>query len=123
MYTSIMPKKPNPDYLNGVPELLVLQLLSRRPMYGYQLLRAIEQSTGNVLEFGEGCIYPILHRLEHEGHLASCREMVGGRSRVVYRITSSGRKRLHGRVAAWQNIAAAVNQVLHGTDDGMPAIA
>ena len=37
-----MTKKPNPDYLNGVPELVVLQLLSRRPMYGYQLLRAID---------------------------------------------------------------------------------
>jgi PadR family transcriptional regulator PadR len=118
-----MTKKTNPDYLNGVPELLVLQLLSRRPMYGYQLLRAIEQLTGSVLEFGEGCIYPILHRLEHEGNLASRREMVGGRSRVVYRITPSGRKRLHGRVAAWRSIAAAVNQVLQGADDGKPAIA
>jgi len=118
-----MKKKPNPDYVNGVPELVVLQLLSRRPMYGYQLLRAIEQSTGNVLEFGEGCIYPILHRLEHENYLASRRDIVGGRSRVVYRITPSGRKHLHGRVAAWRSIATAVNQVLHGADDGKPAVA
>jgi PadR family transcriptional regulator PadR len=118
-----MTKKSNPDYLNGVPELVVLQLLSRRAMYGYQLLRAIEEATGNVLEFGEGCIYPILHRLEREGHLASRREIVAGRSRVVYRITAAGRKRLHGRVAAWQSIAAAVNQVLHGADDGKPAVA
>ncbi len=118
-----MTKKPNPDYLNGVPELVVLQLLSRRPMYGYQLLRAIEQSTASVLEFGEGCIYPILHRLEHDGHLASRREIVGGRSRVVYRITAAGRKRRHRRVAAWQNIATAVNQVLHGADDGKPVVA
>ncbi len=49
-------KNSNPDFLNGVPELLVLQLLARRPMYGYQLVRAIEQSTSQVLEFGEGCI-------------------------------------------------------------------
>jgi PadR family transcriptional regulator PadR len=118
-----MTKKPNPDYLNGVPELVVLQLLSRRPMYGYELLRAIEQSTGSVLEFGEGCIYPILHRLEHEGLLASRRDMVAGRSRVIYRITPSGRKRLGERTAAWQSIAAAVNQVLLGADDGKPAVA
>ena len=66
-----MTKKTNPDFLNGVPELLVLQLLARRPMYGYQLVRSIERSTGQVLEFGEGCIYPVLHRLEADGHLAA----------------------------------------------------
>src|SRR5437868_2804543 len=68
MYKPSMTNKParnsNPDFLNGVPELLVLRLLARRPMYGYQLVRAIEQSSGQVLEFGEGCIYPVLHRLE-----------------------------------------------------------
>jgi PadR family transcriptional regulator PadR len=118
-----MTKKTNPEYLNGVPELVVLQLLSRRTMYGYQLLRAIEQSTGGILDFGEGSIYPILHRLEHDGHLSSKREIVAGRSRVVYRITASGRKRLHGRVAAWQSIATAVNQVLQGAENGKPTLA
>jgi PadR family transcriptional regulator, regulatory protein PadR len=116
-------KQTNPDYLNGVPELVVLQLLSRRPMYGYELLRAIERSSGEVLEFGEGCIYPILHRLEKDAHLSSRRELVAGRSRVVYRLTASGRKRLAGRVAAWQSIAAAVNLVLSRAEDGKPSLA
>jgi PadR family transcriptional regulator PadR len=118
-----MTKKTNPEYLNGVPELLVLRLLSQRAMYGYQLLRAIERSTGGVLDFGEGCIYPVLHRLEREAFLSSTREIVAGRSRVVYRITAIGRKRLSGRVAAWQSIAAAINQVLQGGEHGEPAIA
>ncbi len=83
-------KNTNPDFLNGVPELLVLQLLARRPMYGYELVRAIEQSTGQVLEFGEGCIYPVLHRLEKDEFLAARRETVNGRSRVVYRTTAAG---------------------------------
>src|SRR3977135_1798701 len=104
-----MARQTNPDFLNGVPELVVLQLLSRRPMYGYELLRAIERTSGEVLEFGEGCIYPILHRLEKDGHLGSSREIVGGRSRVVYRILASGRKRLRGRVAAGQSVAGGVN--------------
>src|SRR4051812_50101409 len=88
-----MAKQTNPDFLNGVPELVALEILSRRPMYGYELVKAIERSSGDVLEFGEGCIYPILHRLEKDGHLSSRRELVGGRSRVVYRITARGRKR------------------------------
>jgi PadR family transcriptional regulator PadR len=118
-----MAKQTNPDFLNGVPELVVLQLLSRRRMYGYELLRAIERTSGDVLEFGEGCIYPILHRLEKDGHLGSSREIVGGRSRVVYRITASGRKRLAGRVAAWQSVAAAINLVLSRAEDGRPSVA
>jgi PadR family transcriptional regulator PadR len=92
-------------------------------MYGYELVRAIERASGEVLEFGEGCIYPILHRLEKEGHLGSSREIVGGRSRVVYRITASGRKRLVGRLAAWQSVAAAINLVLSRAEDGKPSVA
>jgi PadR family transcriptional regulator, regulatory protein PadR len=116
-----MTKQTNPDYLNGVPELVVLQLLSRQAMYGYELVRAIERTSGEVLQFGEGCIYPILHRLEANGDLSSKREEVGGRSRVVYRATASGRKRLRGRVAAWETIAAAIARVLEGAEDAKPA--
>jgi PadR family transcriptional regulator PadR len=117
-----MARQTNPDFLNGVPELLVLQLLARRAMYGYELVRAIEESSGQVLEFGEGCIYPILHRLESDGDLASRRETVGGRSRVVYRLTASGKKRLQARVAAWRSIVGAVDQVLQGAKHGKPAL-
>ena len=111
----------NPDFLNGVPELLVLQLLARRPMYGYELVRAIEQSTGQVLEFGEGCIYPVLHRLEKDEFLTAKRETVNGRSRVVYRTTATGRKRLAGSIATWRSVVGAINQVLLGEADGKPA--
>ena len=111
-------KTTNPDFLNGVPELLVLELLARRPMYGYELVRAIEQSTGQVLQFGEGCIYPVLHRLEKDEFVTSRREIVSGRSRVVYCLTAAGRKRLAGSVATWKNIVAAVNQVLLGGENG-----
>jgi PadR family transcriptional regulator PadR len=105
-----------------VPELLVLQLLARRPMYGYELVRAIEQSTGQVLEFGEGCIYPVLHRLETDGFLAAKRETVNGRSRVIYRATAAGRKRLAGSIATWRSIVGAINQILLGETDGKPAV-
>ena len=71
-------KRSNPDFLNGVPELVLLQLLSRQPMYGYELVQAIRLVTNAALEFGEGCVYPILHRLEADGMLAGRRETVGG---------------------------------------------
>jgi PadR family transcriptional regulator, regulatory protein PadR len=113
----------NPDFLNGVPELLLLKLLERRPMHGYELVRAIETATSQRLEFGEGCIYPVLHRLEQQGALASRRETVGGRTRLVYRVTAAGRKKLAESISSWQRVVAAVKAVLEGEQDGRPAIA
>ena len=116
-------KRTNTDFLNGVPELLILSLLSRRSMYGYELVQAIRQATNGTLEFGEGCVYPILHYLEAEGMLASKRETVSGRSRVIYRVTSKGSKQLASTTTAWQRIVQAVNYALQGGKDGQPALA
>jgi PadR family transcriptional regulator PadR len=115
-------KRTNPDFLNGVPELLILSLLSRRSMYGYQLVQAIRQSTGGTLEFGEGCVYPILHRLEAEGLLSSKRETVAGRNRVVYRATAKGAKQLSHSTSTWQQIVAAINRALQGGERGEAAL-
>jgi PadR family transcriptional regulator, regulatory protein PadR len=116
-------KRTNPDFLNGVPELLILSLLERRPMYGYELVQAIRRSTGGTLEFGEGCVYPILHRLAADGLLGAKRETVGARSRVVYRVTARGSKRLAGSAAGWRQIVEAIARALQGGEDGEPALA
>jgi PadR family transcriptional regulator PadR len=118
-----MVNRKDSDFLNGVPELLILRLLARRPMYGYQLVQTIRLAAGDVLAFGEGCIYPILHRLEAEGCLASRREQVAGRSRVVYRLTAAGRGRLDRAAARWESVVAAVGKVVEGGSDGSPALA
>jgi PadR family transcriptional regulator PadR len=112
----------NPNFLNGVPELLLLQLLARKPMYGYELTNAISHMSGAVLDFGEGCIYPVLHRLEKDGLLTARRETVAGRSRIVYRVTAAGRKRLGARVVVWRRIVKAINQILLEENNGRPAI-
>ena len=111
------------DFLNGIPELLSLRLVARQPMYGYEIVQAIRLSTEDVLSFGEGCVYPVLHRLEADGLLSSTREQVGGRSRVVYRLTPAGRKRLGAAAERWASVAAAVRKVLGGGRDGSPAVA
>jgi PadR family transcriptional regulator, regulatory protein PadR len=121
--TASQAKRTNPDFLNGVPEMLLLSLLARRPMYGYELVQQIRESTGGTLEFGEGCIYPILHRLEADGLLDAKRQLVGGRSRVVYRVTTQGSKRLAGSTAQWRKIVGAVGQALQGGTHGEPALA
>lgn len=116
-------RRTNPDFLNGVPELLILRLLSRQPMYGYELVQGIRLATGEALEFGEGCVYPILHRLEADGFLSSRRETVQGRQRVVYRMTPKGAGRLTESMAAWKHVATAIQSALQGGSDVEPGLA
>ncbi|CAN5248059.1 helix-turn-helix transcriptional regulator [soil metagenome] len=114
-------KRTNPDFLNGVPELLILKLLKRQPMYGYQLVQSIRLSSDAILEFGEGCIYPILHRLEREKAVLSQKEEGGGRMRVVYRLTPAGHARLAEGMTLWQRLTGAVRLVLEGESLGQTA--
>ena len=116
-------KASNPDFLNGVPELLILQLLARQPMYGYELVQTIRRTTGQRLAFGEGCVYPILHRLERDAILSGRHEQVGGRARIVYRLTPKGHKQLERSASLWQEVVGAVNLVLRGGSDAQASLA
>ena len=118
-----MTTRKDSDFLNGVPELLLLRLLARQPMYGYALVQAIKRRSGGELAFGEGCVYPILHRLEADGMLIGKRGTANGRSRVVYRLTAAGKRRLGEATGHWERVAAAVARVLQGGSDESPALA
>lgn len=104
----------NPEFLNGVPELLVLQLLARREMYGYELVKEIQTRSKDEFRFGEGCIYPCLHGLEKAKLVTSRRVEAGGRSRYYYRLTARGRKRLESLTAEWQRVAGGVTLIVGG---------
>jgi len=104
--------KTNPEFLNGVPELLVLQLLGRREMYGYELVKEIQAQSRDQFRFGEGCIYPCLHGLEKQRLLTSRRVEAGGRSRFYYRLTPRGRQRLESLTAEWNRVAEGVGLIL-----------
>src|SRR5580693_5019652 len=107
-------KKTNPSFLNGVPELLVLRLLARREMYGYEIVEEIRIQTGEALSFGEGCIYPYLHYLEAEKQVSSQRLEVEGRSRNYYKLTPRGQKRLEELTTEWQRVTKGVSLLMEG---------
>ena len=105
-------KKTNPSFLNGVPELLVLRLLARREMYGYEIVKAIEAETRQIFSFGEGCFYPYLPYLERE-QLVNCRRReVEGRSRNYYQLTRRGEKRLEELSAEWNRVTTGVSLLM-----------
>src|ERR1700753_3757867 len=104
----------NPNFLNGVPELLLLRLLSRREVYGYEIVKAIQTETKEIFTFGEGCIYPCLHYLEKEKLVSSRRKEVDGRSRNYYQITSRGGKRLEELSTEWSRVSTGIALVMEG---------
>lgn len=108
------PRKTNPDFMTGVPELLILRLLADREMYGYELVQAIESTTGAAIKFGEGVVYPALHALEESGYLKARRKPINGRTRVYYAITAAGKKRLGTMVGEWTRITDAVSRAVKG---------
>jgi PadR family transcriptional regulator PadR len=104
----------NPNFMNGVPQLLILRLLERQEMYGYEIVEAIRSRTGEVIAFGEGVVYPVLHALENDGALKSRRKTVNGRSRIYYSVTRSGSRRLAELTVTWTNLSDAIQNVLAG---------
>src|SRR5580693_8295782 len=95
------PRETNPNFMNGVPELLILRLLQLEEMYGYEIVEAIRSRTGAVIAVGEGVVYPVLHALERDGALKSRRKAVNGRSRVYYTLTARGAKKLAALTGHW----------------------
>jgi PadR family transcriptional regulator, regulatory protein PadR len=102
----------NPPFMSGVPELLVLRVLSRGEMYGYELVKTIRIVTGDAISLGEGVVYPSLYSLEQRGALKSRRKVVNGRSRVYYSITPKGQRRLEDLTSEWQRITDGISTAL-----------
>ena len=101
----------NPNFMNGVPELLILRLLQREEMYGYELVQAIRVATREAIKLTEGVVYPTLHALERQGVLKSRHKTVSGRTRVYYSVTAKGTRHLAGLSDQWNRIAGALHNL------------
>lgn len=107
-------RETNPNFMNGVPQLLILRLLQDREMYGYEIVRAIRDRSNSVIAAGEGVIYPVLHALENQGAVKTRRRAVNGRSRIYYSLTRVGSRRLANLSQDWNAVASAIRNVLAG---------
>jgi PadR family transcriptional regulator, regulatory protein PadR len=111
-----MPRETNPNFMAGVPELMLLRLLQDREMYGYEIVQAIRTETGDVISVGEGVVYTVLHALEREGALKSRRKSIAGRSRIYYAVTATGLRRYRDLAKTWTTLAGAIQSVMDGGD-------
>ena len=100
--------------LKGHLDLLVLAVLREGPRHGYAVIELLRQRSGDAFDLPEGTVYPVLHRLERAGLLASDWENVEGRQRRTYRLTDRGRSSLAEQRLAWEEFSKAVGAVLGG---------
>jgi transcriptional regulator len=101
------------ELLKGTLSLLILSLLSRKPMYGYELAATVHRDTDGAFTWREGSLYPSLHKLEADGLIVGeWEEKETGRKRRYYHITKKGRVALTGKVKSWDELCRAVNQIL-----------
>ena len=97
------------DLLQGTLDLLVLKTLSWGPAHGYSVARWIQQLTDDVLDVGEGSLYPALHRLETRGWIdAEWGTSENNRRAKFYTLTVKGRAQLRVETATWTRFAHAV---------------
>jgi transcriptional regulator len=102
------------DQLLGKLDLLVLRILScDASMHGYAIAERIEQLSENVLQVGEGSLYPALHRMDEAGWIRSeWAPSDNNRRARYYRITAAGRRQLAEEEAEWLRAAHAITRVL-----------
>jgi DNA-binding PadR family transcriptional regulator len=82
---------------------LVLAILAEGESYGYAIIKRVAELSGGELQWTDGMLYPVLHRLERQGLVAS-RWMAAdsGRKRKYYRITKDGRTELAAQRRRWE---------------------
>jgi PadR family transcriptional regulator PadR len=102
------------ELLRSHLDLMVLAVLDRGPAHGYRLIRDLERRSGGTFNLPEGTVYPILHRLENEGLVASRWAIDQGRRRRVYALSAAGRAALKRSRAEWRQLVGAVDTILRG---------
>lgn len=95
--------------------MLLLKLLEEEDMYGYQMIRKLEERSNQVFSLKEGTLYPILHFLEEQEAVESYeRQAETGRMRKYYRLTKKGGKLLQKKREEWEAYEKAVHDVMKG---------
>jgi len=101
------------DLLQGTLDLLILQTLAVGPMHGWGVAQRIQQVSKEVLQIGQGSLYPALHRLEYKGWIrADWGASENNRRAKYYALTETGRRQLETELESWERLSAAIGLVL-----------
>jgi PadR family transcriptional regulator PadR len=98
--------------LDGNVETFLLAVLREGENYGYGIVQELNERAPGLVKFGEGTIYPVLHRLEKRGLVApTWRTGDSGRRRKYYRLTPKGRSKLSENLTEWNALTQAMQAI------------
>ena len=105
------------SFRRGVMSMVILALLKREDMYGYQLVQETERSSGGKLTTQEGSLYPVLYKLLDQGLISDKKVQVGKRmTRVYYHLEPAGAQRLEELIREYEEVTQGVFQIVKETD-------
>lgn len=100
---------------------LVLSILIEGENYGYAILKRVRQLSHGELEWTDGMLYPLLHRLHRLGYVTTAwRTGPGGRRRRYYAITDAGRTALAAHKRQWVAVTRTLSEIWDGADLASP---
>lgn len=104
--------------LKGLVDPVILSIISRIPMYGYQIVKELEQRSEGQVKIKGGTVYPALLRLEKNGMVTSSWDQTikHNRKRRYYQITAKGQQFLANRSSEWQDFYVLINQLMTQTN-------
>jgi PadR family transcriptional regulator PadR len=103
------PERIGKDLVAASASALVLGILNAAPNYGYAIIQRVRELSGGALEWSEGMLYPVLHRLEDQGLIESFEEKgESGRKRKYYRLRADGKRALAEERRQWDVVHAAL---------------
>lgn len=102
------------ELMKGSTTLLILNLLEKENLYGYQIIKKLSEESENIFNLKEGTLYPILHGLEEKGFISSYWDDTTGKKRKYYSITKQGKKQLKESKEEWKVFSYGVNKVIGG---------
>jgi PadR family transcriptional regulator, regulatory protein PadR len=101
------------DLVQGTLDLLVLKVIALEPMHGWAIAQRIRQISGDVLQVGQGALYPSLHKLEQNGWISSKWAISENNRRAkYYTLTRAGRKAMDQEAAQWARLSTAIGLVV-----------
>lgn len=102
------------DLVQGTLDLLILKVIDLEPMHGWAIARRISQMSGDVLQVGQGSLYPALHKLEQQGWITSeWRDTENNRRAKFYTLTREGRRALKQEAHQWERLSAAISLIVN----------
>jgi transcriptional regulator len=104
------------ELVQGTLDLLILKTLALEPMHGWAIAQRIHQVSADVLQVGQGALYPALHKLEQNGWItAEWSVSENNRRAKYYTLTKAGRKAMEQEAAQWERLSAAISLIVRTT--------